>query len=100
MKIKSGDQVLVLQGKDKGKKGNVEKIFGKKNQILVTGVNVYKKHAKKSGSVAGGIIEITKPLPVSKLTLICPKCNLPTKAGFVLHDGKKRRVCKKCKKEI
>jgi len=100
MKIKIGDEVAVLKGKDKGKKGKVEKIFSKRNQALITGINIYKKHAKKSGRAPGGIIEITKPLQVSNISLVCPKCNLSTKIGLLVKEGKKVRICKKCKQQI
>ena len=100
MKIKVGDEVVVMQGKDKRKKGKVEKIIVKKKQVLVAGVNVYKKHIKKSGRVPSGIIDVTKPLPVASLVLVCPKCNLKTKVGFLISDGQKIRICKKCKQQI
>lgn len=100
MKLKTGDEVQILQGKDKGKKGKIEKILTKNNQVLVTGVNMYKKHVKKAGKKPGGIVDIMKPLNVSKVVLICPKCNLSTKSVFVFHNEKKARVCKKCKQQI
>lgn len=100
MKLRSGDEVLVLQGKDKGRKGSIEKLFAKKNQVLVTGLNIYKKHMKRSGNVPGGIIDVTKPISISKVALVCPKCNLSTKAGVLTHNDKKVRICKKCKQEI
>jgi large subunit ribosomal protein L24 len=100
MKIKVGDEVVVLLGRDKEKKGKVERIFAKKNQVLVSGVNIYKKHVKKRGRVPGGIIEVTKPLPTSKVTIVCPKCELPTRLGISVQDNKKIRTCKKCKQPI
>jgi large subunit ribosomal protein L24 len=100
MKIKTGDQVAVLQGKDRGKQGKVEKVLARKNLVLVTGVNMYKKHVKRKGGVAGDIIEITKPLPASKVALVCPKCNLATQVLIASQDGQKIRVCKKCQQQI
>jgi len=100
MKIKIGDEILVLQGKDKGKKGKVERVLGKKQQVLVSGVNIYKRNVKRQGNTPGGIIDIVKPMPTSKVALVCPKCNLSTRVGFVSKDGKKIRVCKKCKQAI
>ena len=100
MKLVTGDEVIVLQGKDKGKKGNLEKVFPKKNQVLVSGVNIYKKHVKRTGKVPGGITDIIKPLHIAKVALVCPKCNLATKTAVTLLNGKKVRVCKKCKQEI
>ena len=101
MKVKAGDEVLVLTGKDKGKKGNVEKVFPKLNKVLVSGVNIYKRHKKPQGrTLQGGIIDITKPISTSSVTLICPKCNLPAKVGFKIEDKNKKRICKKCKQVI
>ncbi len=100
MKLKKDDEVLVLQGKDRTKKGKIEKVLRKKEQVLVTGINLYKKHVKKTGNKPGGIIQVMKPLGVSKVVLVCPKCNLPTKIEVRAHDGKRARVCKKCKQEI
>lgn len=100
MKLHKDDEVLVLQGKDRGKKGKIERVINKKNQVFVTGVNLYKKHVKRDGNKAGGIFQVMKPLDSSKVTLVCPKCNLPTKAGFKFHNGQKKKVCKKCNQEI
>ena len=100
MKIKTGDQVAVLRGKDKGKQGKVEKVLARKNLVLVAGVNIYKKHVKRKGSVAGDIIEITKPLPTSKVAIVCPKCNLATRVVVAIQGGQKVRVCKKCQQQI
>lgn len=100
MRLHKEDEVLVLQGKDKGKKGKIEKIISRKNQVFVSGVNLYKKHVKKSGDKAGGIFQVMKPLDASKVVLICSKCNLPTKAEFKTHENQKKRICKKCKQEI
>ena len=100
MKLHKEDEVSVLQGRDKGKKGKIEKIISKKNQLFISGVNLYKKHVKKSGNKAGGIFQVMKPLDVSKVVLICPKCNLPTKPEFKIGENQKKRICKKCKQEI
>ena len=100
MRLHKEDEVLVLQGKDKGKKGKIEKIISRKNKVFVSGVNLYKKHVKKSGDKAGGIFQVMKPLDASKVVLICSKCNLPTKAEFKTQENQKKRVCKKCKQEI
>lgn len=99
-KIKKGDKVKVLLGKDNGKQGSVERVLTKKNLAFVAGVNMYKRHVKKQGSVEGGIIEIIKPVNISNLALICPNCQKPTRVKFKIIDGKKLRVCIKCQKEI
>jgi large subunit ribosomal protein L24 len=96
MNIKSGDEVLILTGTDQGKKGKVEIVLTKKDKIVVTGLNIYKKHAKPGGKVTkGGIIDITKPLNVSNLALVCPNCHLPTRVGLDPKE-KGKRICKKC----
>lgn len=100
MKLKNGDEVQILQGKDKGRKGKIEKVFGKKNQILVSGLNIFKKNVKRSGNKPGGIIDIVKPINISKAVLVCPKCKLNTKVEAGVRNSKKVRVCKKCKQEI
>lgn len=101
MKLKKGDTVLVTTGKDKGKKGKVEKTFPALGSVVVPGVNVYKRHKKKQGEKqAGGIIEITKPIAVSKVVLVCPKCNLPTRVGYLVAGGEKTRICRKCEAKL
>ena len=98
MKLKKSDQVVVTVGKDKGQKGKVEKIFPKLDRVLIPGVNVYKRHLKPRGEKQpGGIVDVTKPLPVSNLALICPKCKLPTRVGYQIDKkGEKHRQCRKC----
>lgn len=96
MQFKVGDEVLVLTGKDKGKKGKIEVSLPKKHTLIVTGVNVYKKHAKPTAtSTKGGIIDLTKPLPSSNVIIVCPNCHLPSRVGKDLKD-KGKRICKKC----
>lgn len=100
MKLKTGDEVKILQGKDKGKKGKIQSVLVKKNKVIVTGVNMYKKHAKRQGNSPASIVDLIKPLSVANVSLICSKCNLTTRIGFILKNGEKKRICKKCKKEI
>lgn len=102
MKIKKGDTVKIIAGKDKGKTGKVEKVFPKKNRVLVAGVNLYKRHLKPQGKdKPGGIVEISRPLPIANVALICPKCNQPTRVGYLIaKDNQKHRICKKCKQVI
>jgi len=101
MRLKVGDTIKVTLGKDRGKTGKIEKILPKKNTIVVTGINVYKKHLKPKGEKEpGGIIDITKPLNIAKVALICPQCHLQTRIGFQGKARKKIRICKKCKKPI
>ncbi|MDO8657250.1 MAG: 50S ribosomal protein L24 [Candidatus Levybacteria bacterium] len=100
MKLRKGDEVKIIRGKDKGKGGKIDKVFSKENKVLVTGVNQYKRHMKaKSQNQPSEIVTITKPLPVPNVMLVCPKCHLPTRVGFSMED-KKIRICKKCKQAI
>lgn len=102
MKIKKGDKVKVLLGKDRGKEGVVERVSQKKGQLWILGVNVYKRHVKKQEQygVEGGVMDIVKPLKVSNVALICPSCQKPTRVGYKITGKEKVRVCRKCRKEI
>ena len=100
MKIKKNDIVLIISGKDKGKKGKVVKAFPKEHKILVEGVNLIKKHQrpKKSGE-KGQIIQILKPINVSNAKLFCSKCGKTARTGWKIIEKKKFRICKKCGQE-
>ena len=99
--IKKNDTVLVLTGKDKGKKGKVLRVIPKKDAVVVEKVNVAKKHQKPTRDFQGGIVEKPLPLKQSKVMLLCPRCNKPTRAGTKsLDDGSRVRACKKCKEII
>lgn len=100
MKIKKGDKVKILLGKDRGKDGKVEYVLGKNKRVFVGGVNLYKRHVKKQGTIEGGIIDIPKSLNISNVALICPNCNKTTRVGYAMEGTEKVRVCKKCGKEI
>ncbi len=95
-KFKKGDEVIITSGRDKSKKGKIERVFRSENKVLVTGVNIYKRHRKVSRTQPAGIYEITRPIDVSKIAIICPKCNKVTKVGFKVENKKKIRICKKC----
>lgn len=100
LKFKIGDTVKITAGKDKGREGKIEKILLEKNLVLIPGTNVYKKHVKGFQGQKGGIYDIPRPLPFSKIALICPKCKKVTRVGFRVVGKEKVRVCKKCRKEI
>lgn len=100
MKIKKGDKVKILLGKDRNKEGKVLFVLAKDKKLFVEGVNLYKRHVKKMGGIEGGIIDIPKPLNISNTALICPNCNKVTRVGYLKTADTKVRVCKKCKKEI
>ena len=102
MSIKKGDTVIVLSGKDKGKKGKVLVAMPKDSKVIVKGVNVATCHTKprKQGE-EGGIVKKEAPIYACKVMRVCPKCNKPTRpASKVGADGKRVRVCKKCGAEI
>ena len=98
MNIRKNDMVLVIAGKDKGKKGKVRFAYPDKERIMVEGVNFIKKHSKARGAAKqAGIIEREALIPVSNVMLLCSKCNKPARVGFrFLDDGKKVRFCRAC----
>ena len=101
MKLKKGDLVKVVLGKDKGKTGKIEKVFSKENKVLVTGVNQYKRHQKaRSQGQPSEIVTITKPMPVSNVVVVCPNCKKTGRIGFKVTEKSKVRICKRCGKEI
>lgn len=96
LKIKKGDKVVVLTGKDKGTKGEVVRVIPESLRVVVQGVNVVKKHRKPSQTAAGGIDNIELPLHISNVALVDPKSDKATRVGYkVLKDGKKVRVARK-----
>ncbi|MBO7257579.1 MAG: 50S ribosomal protein L24 [Alphaproteobacteria bacterium] len=96
MKIKKGDQVIVITGRDKGKTGEVTKAMPKENKVLVSGINLVKRHTKPTQENAGGIISKELPIHVSNVALIDPKSGKATRVGIkVEKDGSKVRVAKK-----
>lgn len=107
LKIRKGDQVKVLQGKDRGKTGEVIRAMPDKNKVIVAGVNVAKKHQRagqrRSGDTSqidqGGIIDKDMPIPVSNVALMCPKCG-PTRVGYNTEGDVKVRICRKCGGEV
>ncbi len=100
--VRKGDRVLVLSGKDKGKKGKVISAYPQEGRVLVEGINIVKKHARPTQKVQqGGIREMEAPLSSSKVMIICPSCQQPTRIyKDFLADGRKVRGCKKCREYI
>lgn len=102
MKIRKGDQVEVISGRwdDKGKRGEVIKVFPKENRVVVQGVNLRKKHQSQvqtqGRTLTPGIIEFEGSIDVSNVMLVCPKCDEPTRVGIQREDGEAIRVCKRC----
>ena len=97
MRIRKGDRVRVLTGKDRGKEGEVSRALPAKNKVIVDGVNVAKKHQKATrATMQGGIIDKDMPIPVANVAVICAACG-PTRVGYRFDpDGTKVRTCKKC----
>ena len=100
MKLKKGDEVKIIKGKDKGKTGKIEKVLVKEDKVIVPGINLAKRHIKAKYGQKSEIKEIVKPLPAGSVVLICPKCTKATRVGKKIEDGKKVRVCKKCEQAI
>ncbi len=99
--VKTGDEVLVLSGKDKGKKGKVLVSIPTKRRVVIENVNVTTKHQKPRGQgQPGGRIHQEAPIDASNVMLICPKCNKPTRSAHMIQNDKKVRVCKHCEKAI
>src|SRR5580704_9724386 len=98
MRIHKGDQVIVLSGKDKGKKAEVVRAIPSRERVILEGVNVAKRHAKPTRATQqGGVIDKFMPVHVSTVALICKSCDKPTRAGYRFEDdGEKVRVCRKC----
>jgi len=96
--VKKGDTVLVITGKNAGKKGKVVEVLPKDNRLVVEGVNVVKRHTKPSQQMPqGGIVEKEAPIAVSNVMIFCSKCNSPRRINKeILANGKKVRVCNKC----
>ena len=101
MKIKKGDEVKLVSGKDKNKTGKVVRVFPKEASLLVEGLNMFKKHSRpREAGKKGEIILIPKPLKSSAVRLVCPSCRKITRVGYKLETGIKVRICKKCGKTL
>ena len=101
MNVKKNDTVVVLSGKDKGKKGKVLSVDPKGGKVVVEKVNVAQKHQKpRQQGQEGGIISMETPIYACKVMTVCPKCNKPTRVAHKVENGVKARVCKHCGAEI
>ena len=98
MKIKKGDRVRVLTGKDRGDEGEVMRVFPKENKVIVEGVNVAKRHQRATrATTQGGIIDKDMPIPVANVAVVCSSCGKATRVGYRFDDqGRKVRICRKC----
>lgn len=99
-KIKKGDNVKILLGKDSGQTGTVDRVLTKAGKVVVGGKNVYKRAVRRMNNQEGGIIDLVKPMNISNVALICPSCKKPTRVGFKIEGTEKVRVCRKCGKDI
>ncbi|MCA0434457.1 MAG: 50S ribosomal protein L24 [Proteobacteria bacterium] len=96
LKIKKGDKVVVISGKDKGKQGEVLSVIPSENRAVVSGVNIARRHTKQSTTQEGGIVQKSMPIHISNIALRDPKDGKPTRVGYkTLADGKKVRVAKR-----
>lgn len=105
MKLKKDDIVLIISGKDRGKKSKILKSFPKQGKIVVDGVNIRKKHVRpKQSGEKGQVVESFGPIDISNTKFLCPKCSKPTRIGYEIieTDGKNKkvRICKKCGAKI
>ena len=100
LKIKTGDTVKIIAGKDKGREGKVEMVLPKRDSVVIPEVNMYKKHVKGQQGQKGGMYDLPRPLNVAKVALICPNCKKQTRVHFKIEKDTKFRVCSKCNKNI
>lgn len=100
--VKTGDTVVVLSGKERGKKGKIIAVSPKEGKVIIEGVNMVSKHVKpKKMGEAGGIIKAEGAMYASKVQLVCPSCDKATRIVHkISEDGKKQRICKKCGKTL
>lgn len=100
-KIKSNDEVIVISGKDKGKRGTVSRLVGE-NKVIVSGINIVKRHTKPNpnAGISGGIVEKEAPMDISNVAIFNPETNKADRVGFLVEDGLKKRVYKSTNKVI
>ncbi|MGI8516449.1 MAG: 50S ribosomal protein L24 [Acidimicrobiia bacterium] len=97
MRLRAGDRVKVISGKDTGKLSRIERVIPRKNQVIVEGVNTARKHQKQRGNtMQGGIIDKDMPIDASNVMIVCEDCGEPTRIGFRIDDNGKQRVCRRC----
>lgn len=100
-RLKKKDMVMVIAGRDKGKKGEVKEVMPKEGKIVVMGINIFSKHKRPTKDKPGGIHKLEAPLNISNVQLICPKCNKPVRTKIItVQSGDKLRACRKCGEAI
>lgn len=101
MKLKKGDEVKVVKGKDAGKTAKITRVLTRDKKVLLEGINQYKRHIKaRMQGQNSEIVTITKPLPVANVTFVCPKCKEQTRIGYKMQGNEKVRICRKCEEKI
>jgi large subunit ribosomal protein L24 len=101
MKLRKGDRVRVLSGKDVGREGEITRVIPEQNRVIIDGVNVAKKHQRATkATMQGGIIDKDMPLNASNVAIVCGSCGQPTRIGYRFEGTEKVRVCRKCEKDL
>ncbi len=101
MKLRKGDHVRVISGKDLGKEGEISRVIPERDRVIVDGVNVAKRHQRSTkATMQGGIIDKDMPIHHSNVAIVCSGCDKTTRVGYKTEDGSKVRVCRKCGKEL
>lgn len=102
LNVKTGDRVIIIAGKDKGKIGNVKKVNPSEDKVLVEGANMITKAQKPNpmAGIQGGLVKLEAPLDSSNVMIVCPSCEKPTRIKHDVVEGKKIRVCKKCGEQL
>jgi large subunit ribosomal protein L24 len=101
MKLRKGDEVEVLSGKELGKRGDIMRVLPRENKVIVDRVNLAKKHQKPTRTtMQGGIIDKEMPLHASNVGIVCNSCHKPTRIGYRFEDGRKIRICRKCEGDL
>lgn len=101
MKLKKGDEVKVVKGKDAGKTAKITRVLTQDKKVLLEGINQYKRHIKaRMQGQNSEIVTITKPLPVANVAFVCPKCKEQTRIGYKMQGNEKVRICRKCEEKI
>ena len=100
-KIKKGDSVYIAKGRDRGRTGKVLSVFPKEAKVIVEGINIKKRHVRpRRAGEKGQIVQVPGRFPWANARVVCPHCKKSARLGFIIHDGQKFRICKKCKGEF
>jgi len=101
MKIRKGDQIQIMSGKDRGKRGKIIRVIPKEERVVIEGLNLVKRHVRpRKGGEKGQRIETPAPIAASKVMIVCSHCGKPSRIGYNIVKGSKNRICKRCKGEI